>query len=140
MPFTLCVCLCVSVCVHPPTLLLIPLVSSVCANEAEERHGRRLRRGSAEEAAGGGGFVQPGPVPLHLHPGPGSQDPWPPPSAQKLRRTHATKTVRNPNSPFHIDSKLLPSNTRKLLRIPTSCQAAASLLFTDPLQRRSPVV
>lgn len=74
----------------PPELFLIPL-SSVCVSAAEERHGSRFRRGSAEEVAGGGGFVQPGPLPLHLHPGSGSQDPRPAPTAQKLRHTHKYK-------------------------------------------------
>lgn len=69
----------------PPILFLIPLSCLVCVSAAEERHGRRFRRGSAEEAAGGGGLVQPGPLPLHLHPGPGPQDSWPSPTAQKLR-------------------------------------------------------
>lgn len=76
-----------------PTLVLIP---SVCVTAAEEWHGCRFRRGSAEEAAGGGGFVQPGPLPLHLHPGPGSQDPWPAPTAQKLRHTHKYKDCPRP--------------------------------------------
>lgn len=58
---------------------------SVCTDEAEDRHGCRFWRSSSEEAAGGGGFVQPGPLPLHLHPSSGSQDPWPAQTAQKLR-------------------------------------------------------
>lgn len=58
---------------------------------AEERHGGGLRRASAEEAAGGGGAVQPGPLPLHLHPGSGPQDPRPAATGQELKRTHATR-------------------------------------------------
>lgn len=82
----------------------------VCVSAAEERHGCRFWRGSAEETAWGGRLVQPSSLPIHLHPGPGSQDPRPAPTAQKLRHTHtSTKT----------ELKLLPSiktgNSRKFL-------------------------
>lgn len=68
-------------------LLLISSNPPVCARAVEKRHGRRIRRGSAEEAPRGGELVQPGPLPLHLHPGPRPQDPRPAPAAQELRRT-----------------------------------------------------
>lgn len=52
---------------------------------AEKRHGCRIWGGPAEEAAGGGGLVQPGPLSLYFYPGSGPQDPRPAATAQKLR-------------------------------------------------------
>lgn len=90
-------------CMLPPPLFLIPL-SCVCVSAAEGRHGSRFRRSSAEEAAGGGGFVQPGPLSLHFHPGPGSQDPRSAPTAQELRQTNTnTKTGQDLNNEFRME-------------------------------------
>lgn len=98
---------------------------------AEERHGGGFRRGSAEEAAGGGGPVQPGAIPLHLHPGPGAQDPRPAPTAQKLRRT----TQRLSINMFHIDSTVAKQHQKTIdSNIVRWFLLRSLLLFTDLLQ------
>lgn len=57
---------------------------------AKERGGCQFWRGSAEEAAGGGGIVRSGPLSIHFHPGPCSQDQRTAPTAKELirERTH----------------------------------------------------
>lgn len=117
----------------------------VCVSAAEERHGCRFRRGSAEETARGRGLVQPSPLPIHLHPGPGSQDPRPAPTAQKLKQTHtSTKTGQGPN--FSVSYWIEASTKHKdeqLQKIPIEHSflfLAALLLFTDSFQLLSSAV
>ena len=61
-----------------------PVLSAVFLVLVEKRYGCRIWGGPPEKTGGGGGIVQPRPLSLYLHPGPGPQDPWLAPTVQRL--------------------------------------------------------
>lgn len=67
------------------------MASPVCVSAAKERGACQFWRGSAEEAAGGGGIVQSRPLSIHFHPGPCSQDQRTAQTAKKLIRERIHK-------------------------------------------------
>lgn len=80
---------------------------------AEERGGCQFWRGSAEEAAGGGGTVQSGPLSIHVHPGPCSQDQRTSQTVKKLKDIY-TKTGKDIDTLYRMKSSANRKKTQEM--------------------------